>query len=471
MQQLKLLNFYKIISNIATKLVGAFIPLIVMQAMGGGSGSVIYGALSLVLIYAVRMGFNFVFRKYYEKYPQIILLLRIFTVLGYSLCIILIDTNLWLGVIGSVLFYGLDVSFKSLPSEILFNYASSESSEGKSPLGFSRLMEQLGILVALVVGGVLLDVNKNLVIVISMVIYIISVIPLVIYYIKSKNQKTFNKDSVSNATLLYDKKPELSVNAHKISRRILWCYAITYFVFCIQDVLGNAFNIHLFLNTSSFGVAGYINAVYNACYGIGCYLFSYIDSKKETTPLIALSCVCSAMLVLSLILFPNFVWYYIVMALAGILYGFICTYVLARLLPKCRIMGVSNDALFFRENASNSSVIFAIMFGMFGSMVPVLICNVVAMIMSSAVIPLNEEKTRKYLIKYLQNHEKAMSLDNGKNKTTNKEIYSNSEDGIIIVNVEKYRKSETSSKPTKTTDKSKTKTAQKRKTTNSKKNS
>ena len=159
------------------------------------------------------------------------------------------------------------------------------------------------------------------------------------------------------------------------------------------------------------------------------------------------------------------------MALAGILYGFICTYVLARLLPKCRIMGVSNDALFFRENASNSSVIFAIMFGMFGSMVPVLICNVVAMIMSSAVIPLNEEKTRKYLIKYLQNHEKAMSLDNGKNKTTNKEIYSNSEDGIIIVNVEKYRKSETSSKPTKTTDKSKTKTAQKRKTTNSKKNS
>ena len=280
MQQLKLLNFYKIISNIATKLVGAFIPLIVMQAMGGGSGSVIYGALSLVLIYAVRMGFNFVFRKYYEKYPQIILLLRIFTVLGYSLCIILIDTNLWLGVIGSVLFYGLDVSFKSLPSEILFNYASSESSEGKSPLGFSRLMEQLGILVALVVGGVLLDVNKNLVIVISMVIYIISVIPLVIYYIKSKNQKTFNKDSVSNATLLYDKKPELSVNAHKISRRILWCYAITYFVFCIQDVLGNAFNIHLFLNTSSFGVAGYINAVYNACYGIGCYLFSYIDFKK-----------------------------------------------------------------------------------------------------------------------------------------------------------------------------------------------
>ena len=61
-----------------------------------------------------------------------------------------------------------------------------------------------------------------------------------------------------------------------------------------------------------------------------------------------------------------------------------------------------------------------------------------------------------------------MSLDNGKNKTIDKEIYNNSEDGIIVVNVEKYRKSKTSSKTTKTTDKSKTEITQKTKNTNSK---
>ena len=447
MQQLKLLNFYKIISNIATKLVGAFIPLIVMQAMGGGAGSVIYGALSLIVIYGVRMGFNFIFRKYYEKYPQIILLLRVITVLGYSLCIVLIDTSLWLGVIGAVIFYGLDVSFKTLPSEILFNYASAEENGGgKSSLGFSRLMEQLGILVALVAGGVLLDVNKNLVIVISIVIYIISVIPLLVYYLKSKGQKSFNKDSTSNASVLYDKKPELQEAARKISRKTLWMYALTYFIFCIQDILGNAFNIHLFLGTGSFGVAGYVNAVYNACYGIGCYIFSYIDSKKETTPLICISCIGCGLFVLSLLLFPNFIWYYVAMAVLGVLYGFICTYVLARLLPKCRIMGESNNALFFRENASNSSVIFAILFGVFGSMVPVLICNVAAMMASSIVIPLNEEKTRKNLIKYLQNHEKAM--------VENKNIYNDvNQEEIVVVNVERYRKSGENKKKTNSTKK------------------
>ena len=443
MDQLALLNFYKIVSNVATKLVGGFIPLIVMQAMGGGVSSVIYGVLSLVIIYGVRMLFNFCFRTWYEKYPQLILLLRLFPFLGYSLCIVLIDANLWLGVIGAVLFYGLDVSFKCLPSEIVFNYASANSGEKKSPLGFSRLMEQIGILLALVVGGVLLDFNKTLVIIISVVLYIIAAIPLFIYYIKSKNEKSFNKDAVSNAQILYEKKPELTENAHKISKKILWCYAITYFVYCIQDILGNAFNIHLFLEYGSFGVAGYVNAVYSAFYGIGCYIFSYIDSKKETTPLISVSCLGCGVLVLSLILFPNIVWYYIVMVIAGIFYGFICTYVLARLLPKCRIMGVSNDALFYRENASNSSVIFSILFGIFGSMIPVLVCNAVAMIISAALIPINEEKTRKYLIKYLQNHEIAMTPEKSVNKKT-KSKKSNKidskEDNIIVVNVERYRK-------------------------------
>ena len=427
MQQLRLLNFYKIISNIATKLVGAFIPLIVIDA----TGSVALGAVSLIVIYAIRMLFNYILKTFYEKYPQLALLLRVFSVVLYSICVILIDKFLWVGVVGAVVFYGLDVSLKSLPSEILFNYASQEQSEGKSPLGFSRLMEQLGVLVALVIGGVMLDVDKTLITIISIIIYLISVVPLVIYFIKSRGQKTFNKDAVSNARIKYDKNPELRNNADKISKKILWAYAVTYFIFCIQDILGNAFNIHIFLETASFGSAGYVNAVYNAFYGIGCYIFSYIDNKKETTPLIVFSCLASAMLVLSLFLFPNFVWWYVAMAVAGVLYGFICTYPLSRLLPKCRIMGVSNNALFFRENASNLSVIFAITFGVFGSMIPVFIVNAVAMLVSSVTMPLNEERTRKMLINYLQNHEKAMT----KNKPKE-----NPKDDIILVHVEKVKK-------------------------------
>ena len=131
------------------------------------------------------------------------------------------------------------------------------------------------------------------------------------------------------------------------------------------------------------------------------------------------------------------------MGCAGLLYGFICTYALARLLPKCRIMGVSNDALFFRENSSNISVIFVILFGVFGSMVPVLICNAIAMLCSAILMPTNEELTRKYLIKYLQNHEKAMSLNKPKNAVFQENTQS---DDIIVVNVEKYKKNNSSVK-------------------------
>jgi len=405
MQQLKLLNFYKLISNIATNLVGAFIPLIVLQA----TSSIYLAILSYVGMYVIRLFFNFVFKSIYEKYPQMVLMFRVVAVILYSVSIIVMDYQLWIGVFGCTFFYGLEMSLRSIPREVLYNYASLESTGEKSPLGFSRLLEQIGVLVALVVGGVLLDLNKVLIIVISVVIYLISVVPLVWYFIKSRKEKTFNRDSVSNAQLAYEKQPELSRNAKKISKKVLWSYALIYFIYCFQDVLGNAFNIHIFLRTNSFGAAGYLNAVYNALYGIGCYLFSIIDSKKETTPLVIVSCIGCGIFICTTIFVENVIWWYIAMSFTGLLYGFICTYMLGRLLPKCRIMGVSNNALFYRENASDVSCIVAMVMGcLTGGMIPVLISTVVTMFLSAILIPLNEEKTRKQLINYLQNHEKAM---------------------------------------------------------------
>ena len=104
------------------------------------------------------------------------------------------------------------------------------------------------------------------------------------------------------------------------------------------------------------------------------------------------------------------------MAAAGVFYGFICTYMLGRLLPKCRIMGVSNNALFFRENSADLSCVVAMTMGcLTGTMLPVLLSIVVTMFISSGLIPLNEEKTRKKLISYLQNHEKTMTQNCNEN--------------------------------------------------------
>ena len=132
MQPIKLLNFYKLLSNVATNLVGAFIPLIVLQA----TGSVALAALLYCTMYLIRMLCCVAFKRQYEKYPQLVLMIRVVSVVLYSFSIILIDSNLWLGVIGATIFYGIDMSIKTVPREILFNYASAEeSSGGKSSLG------------------------------------------------------------------------------------------------------------------------------------------------------------------------------------------------------------------------------------------------------------------------------------------------------------------------------------------------
>ena len=52
-------------------------------------------------------------------------------------------------------------------------------------------------------------------------------------------------------------------------------------------------------------------------------------------------------------------------------------------------------------------------------MIPVLVCNVIAMLCSAVLMPVNEEMTRKQLIKYLQNHEKAMSVYKNNNLENN----------------------------------------------------
>ena len=106
---------------------------------------------------------------------------------------------------------------------------------------------------------------------------------------------------------------------------------------------------------------------------------------------------------------------------------------LQRMLPKCKILGVGNKALYYREFASNMSVVVTALIGVCGSMVPVMMVVAIAMLISSHLIPINEEKTRKTLIKYLQVHEQVMSKDLPK-------IEQNDIIEVALVNKNKRRK-------------------------------
>lgn len=415
--QLLLLNFYKVISNVATKLVGAFIPVIILEA----TGSVWLACISVAGQYLVRMICSICFKKYYEKYPQIVLLVRLVPVVLYTLSIYLIDSNLWLGVIGVVVFYGINESFKNMPIEILFNYASAKE-EGDNSLGVTRLLEQVGIVIALVVGGLILDVNKNIILVISIVLYLVSVVPLVIYYVKSRKEKGFNSDAVSNAVITYSKNPELEKNAERISKKMLLGYWLIYFLFSFMDVVVNAFIIHIYLTASSYSITGYMSALYDLAFGVGCFLFGKIDNKKETTPIVVVSTVVCAVCSVLLVFITNIPTLFVLMGIAGLFYGNISTFCLRRLLPKSRIMGVANESLYSRELACNMAVIFPMLFGITGSMIPIMVVVAVGVGASTYAIPANEERSRKLLIAFLQNHENSRDISS---KKKNKKIKEN----------------------------------------------
>ncbi len=398
--QLKLLNIHKLLSNIATNLVGAFIPVIVFEA----TGQLWIGVLSYIAQYLVRILFVWLCKNPMQNNPQIMLVVRIAPILLYSIFVIVIEHNVWVGAIGVILFSGINSAFKSIPTETIFNY-SSLNDEGGGSLGFTRLIEQAGVFVSFVVGGYLLEWSKLFTVVISIVIYAGSVVPLIMYYIQGRKEKTFNKDATSNANITF-KKDEKHFNYGKVlSKKLLLIYGATYFCYCLLDGFPNLFNIHLFALEGSYAITGIMTALYNLSYGIGNFIYGKIAEKRDIMTDVIVFCVVCAGCV-GLLVFVDAIWVkYIAYIIMGFGYAPICLFNLQRLLSKSRILGVSNDALIVREQTSNLSVVVASLPGMFGTIMPCFMLIILSLLLSAWVIPIHEEKTRKLLVDYLQYNE------------------------------------------------------------------
>lgn len=399
--QLKLLNFHKLLSNIAINLISAFVPLIILEA----TGSMILAAVSFAVQYIIRSVTVLLLYKPLCNKPQLVLLLRVIPLILYSIFIFIIDTNLWVGVIGTIFFYGISDCCKRMPLEVLLNYSSNEAKQESTGLGFSRLVEQVGILIATLIGGFLLDIDKRIVVVISVSLYIISCVPLVIYYYRSKNDKTFNHDAVSNAQLTFKSDENRNSIGKSLALKILILYGVTYFVYCFVDAITTCYNIHLFVGNGSYAMAGVFSAIYYGTFGLGSYVFGKLNEKKDLMPIVIVSCiVCGAGIIPLIFNIP--VWLGCVLfGVIGFMYASICLFMFQRLITKTRILGISNIALFVREITSNGSVVIAVAFGSFGTMIPSFVSMALAFFVSSWLIPHNEEKTRRWLVDYLQYNE------------------------------------------------------------------
>lgn len=394
--QLKLLNFHKALANFSTNLVGAFIPLIVYQK----TNSMVYALLYLVCTYFFYVMFTLLLRKWLEKKPQLFLLLRIFPIVIYSLSILLIDVNVFWGSAMVCVFCALSDTFKSNSNEIILNYSSLN--KGSNTLGLTRVFEQLGIIVAVICGGLFLDyLNQFILIALALGIYFISVIPLLIYYIKFRKSKSFNKEAISNAYLAYSQNEVKTKAGKKLSRKIIFQYFLIYLLFNFLDTINNAFSLYLFTTSGLYSVAGYITAVFNACIGFSSYIVGKLNEKHDLTWYVCAASIIAGICVVLLPFIPNIYVIYGLFVVIGICYPFFSIFLLERLLAKARILGISNRALFARNNSSIGRC-FVFPMGMFGTLIPIFVATCIALVIMGVYIPINEEQTRKELVNYLE---------------------------------------------------------------------
>lgn len=402
--QLKLLNFHKILSQFSSNIVGAFVALIVYQSTNNFS----YAFLFLILDMFFRLATSSLFFKQMQKYPQVFLFIKIVPFLLYLFSVLLIDSKIKiLAIIMCGVFHGISTTFKELPMELIFSY--SALNKGASSNGFSKFLENMGIILAIIAGGTLLDnLDKWVPILISCITYLVSVVPLFIYFLMHKKENTFNQDATSNALESFR---DIKIKEHQqkvICRKLLLCYFIIYFCFCAYDGLMNVFSLYLFkVNAECYSFTAYIQASFYAMFGIGGLLAGKLDEKIDLTIICCLCCVISGIVVCTVPFAANLIILEVFLfAIIGFLYSFISIFCYSRMMMRCKIMGIGNTALARRGQASRGVQVLLYAIGAISPVMFIPLFFIIGASFASCayIIPKGEEYTRKMLVDYLENN-------------------------------------------------------------------
>lgn len=404
--QLKYLQFHKLISSFAQELVGAFIPLILYKVTGNITLSISY----YILQRALMLTFNLIFKKFYYKNPQIFLLLRMIPMLFYYIFILLIDVNVWVACAGVLFFSGLSESFKNIPTDTLYNYNSLNT--GSKTLGFTKVLERLGLVAAQILGALFLDyISKYVLIAISLILYLISTLPLFISYFKYKSDSSFNQDAISNATIHF-KSSKAKMAKHKVvTKKIFTYYIISFALFCFCDLNTGLFGLFLYVKLDKYMIVGVISLLYFATQIPFNYLVGKLDEKKDILPYVATSAIITGVLNIVLagfMIFSSFNLTIIIISLViftimGALYPFLTIFYFDRMLLKSRILGKSNQMILARDFSGYGAQLFSVIPGLGGNFGLVFLLMGISIVLCGATLPKVEEKSRVLLINYLEN--------------------------------------------------------------------
>ncbi len=395
--QYNLLMFYKVLSNFATNFIGAFVPLIVFSS----TGNMALGILCIVGENACEVIFNCILRKYLVKKPQLFLLLRIIPLLLFEFCLMMVASFPTVSIVFLILFQGLQYTFKTLPSEIVLNFATLNE-KNTNKFAFSRFFEQIGYIAAGIVGGVLLEkLDHNLVISLSMILYVLSCLPLFIFYLKFRKQKNFNVENTTNAHVEVMKSKEKNFGK-QMENKIKYAYIFQYVFIYLLNSLYTVFNLVLYTKTSNFIYSGIAISLFDTFYAIAVVLVTKLDEKCDLTIATSIITVLCGIIYPIVIYFAGSILSYVLFEIFAVLYAFPLLFINNRMVIKTRILGISSDTQFLQVNTLTSvtSLGFGlcILIGFF----PFALVSGILSVFGGILVPITEEKTRSSLVKYLE---------------------------------------------------------------------
>ena len=178
-----------------------------------------------------------------------------------------------------------------------------------------------------------------------------------------------------------------------------------YYENLFKDVESEEGNIYIYVKTGQFLYAGYFSAIYNGTFGIASYVVGYVSSKMDTTILSAVfMCVNAISIVLSVVI--EITWVQMLLfGVIGFTYPFFSVFLLERMLPKTRILGVSNRAILLRDNVSVLGKMTVMIPALFGPLLLSFVAMSVALTGGGIYLPFSEETSRKTLVNYLEDNE------------------------------------------------------------------
>lgn len=401
--QFKLLQTYRVLSNFSISLIMEFIPFIIF-----GFALPEFGfakALSMMFAYWViqcllSYVFNTLLKKWFFSKPQIFLLLRVIPIIACEICIVFLSTNSWIAIILAAIFSALEMSFNTVPIEVIYNYVSVGQDE--KVLGVTRFLDQMGWFIAGIVGGFCLDnIAQWIIITFSLTLFVIGAIPLFVFYFKFRKDPTFNKDYVSYAVASEDQ----SEKVKKLKKSFIFKHFITSFL-TGPAVSGFYYMVSalLYFQTGSFFITGLITSTYDGLYGLGCLVTGKLLTKFDGKNLTTIAGVYLTVSMLTIYFVPILPVRIVAFLLGSFIQPALDLHLYQTYLDKARILGCGNAILVDQCRANSLSYATIYAFGIFGWL-PIIIASTAMAFTGAFVARKTEESTTVDLVDYLNNNE------------------------------------------------------------------